>query len=55
MVKEGGRPPAFRPARPLEMVPWDEVRAECGTELGVVLSFVLGIVVRWLVRSDSGR
>ncbi len=49
---------APRPAEPLARVPWDEVESELGLGTSTVLKCVIGVVVRWLVRSgtaDRGR
>ena len=53
-VKEGGSRAPPRPQEPMARVPWDEIGSEFGEENAVMLACVLGLVVRWLIGSDSG-
>ena len=54
-VQSGRARASPRPREPLAQVPWDEIETEMGASATVVLSYVVAVVVRWLVRSDSGR
>ena len=47
--------PRARPREPLASIPWDEVESELGAPTSVVLMCVMGVVVRWLVRSSSAH
>ena len=49
---EAGEPaPPPKPHQPLSQVPWDEVDSELGAQTRVVLAYVFGVVLRWLVQS----
>ena len=50
-VEAGDPVPPPKPSEPLSYVPWDEVDSELGAGNRVVVAYVLGVVVRWLVQS----